>query len=251
MQDTPTRRIAMWSGPRNLSTAMMRSFAARPDCAAVDEPFYAPFLAATGLDHPMRDTILAAHESDPAKVATFCRGPAPGGAPVFYQKHMTHHMLPAFDLSFMDEVTNAFLIRDPARVVASYEVKRERPTFEDLGFVRQSELFERVADRLGAVPPVVDSLAVLADPRGTLTALCAALGLSFDAAMLTWAAGPHAEDGAWAPHWYGAVFRSTGFASPNLAEPQLSDHGRRLADEAAPYYERLARHALGPAPETT
>ena len=124
-----TVRIAMWSGPRNLSTAMMRAFASRADCGVVDEPFYAPFLAASGLDHPMREAILDRHEADPARVAAACRGPAPGGEPLFYQKHMTHHMLPGFDLSFMEAARNAFLIRDPARVVASYEAKREQPTF--------------------------------------------------------------------------------------------------------------------------
>ena len=240
----PTVRIAMWSGPRNLSTAMMRAFGARADCAVVDEPFYAPFLAATGLDHPMREEILARHENDPEAVAALCRGPAPGGAALFYQKQMTHHMLPAFDLAFMDDVRNAFLIRDPARVVASYEVKREEPTFEDLGFVRQRELFERVAEQLGEAPPVIDSHAVLSDPRRTLGALCGALGIPFDEKMLSWTEGPHPEDGVWGPHWYGSVYRSTGFGEPNLAVPVLSDHGRALAERAAPYYETLARYAL-------
>ena len=244
-----TVRIAMWSGPRNLSTAMMRAFASRADCGVVDEPFYAPFLAASGLDHPMSEAILARHEADPARVAAACRGPAPGGEPLFYQKHMTHHMLPGFDLSFMEAARNAFLIRDPARVVASYEAKREQPTFEDLGFERQAELFERESDRLGKAPPVVDSLAIATAPEATLRALCEALDISFDAAMLSWPAGPRPEDGAWGPHWYNAIYGSTGFTPPNSAPPRLSDHGRRLAERAEPLYAALARHALAATPD--
>lgn len=244
MTDDTTVRIAMWSGPRNLSTAMMRAFASRADCGVVDEPFYSPFLAASGLDHPMRAEILARHECDPDKVAAACSGPAPGGEPLFYQKHMTHHMLPGFDLSFMNAARNAFLIREPARVVASYEVKREHPTFEDLGFERQAELFEREADRLGNAPPVVDSAAIASAPEATLRALCAALGIAFDPAMLSWPPGPRPEDGAWGPHWYNAIYGSTRFEAPNLAPPALSEHGRRLAEQAAPFYDALARHAL-------
>ncbi len=239
-----TVRIAMWSGPRNLSTAMMRAFGARADCAVWDEPFYAPFLMASGLDHPLREAILSRHECDPAKVAAACGGPAPGGARLFYQKHMTHHMLPQFDLSFMARARNAFLIREPARVVASYEVKREDPTFEDLGFERQQALFLREADRLGRAPPVVDSLRIATAPEATLRALCAALDIAFDRAMLSWEPGPRPQDGAWGPHWYNAIYASSGFAAPNLTPPNLSAHGRRLAERAQPFYDSLARHAI-------
>lgn len=243
-QDDETVRIAMWSGPRNLSTAMMRSFGARADTAVWDEPFYAAYLAITGLDHPMREEIIAAHEADPQTVARACAGAAPGGAPIFYQKHMTHHMLDGMDLSWTAAVRNAFLIRDPALVAASYEAKRERATLEDLGLRRQVELFEAEADRLGKAPPVVDARDIAADPERTLSALCAALGIPFDRAMLSWEAGPRPEDGVWAAHWYGSVIASTGFSPPRAEAPPMTDHAKALAEAGRPYYERLAPHAL-------
>jgi len=241
-----TVRIAMWSGPRNISTAMMRSFENRPDCAVVDEPFYAAYLAETGIDHPMRDEVMAAQPRDWRVVAGSLTGAAPDGAPIFYQKHMTHHMIPGFGLDWSAACLNVFLIRDPARVLASYVQKRADVLLEDIGVVRQRELFEREADRLGRAPVVVDGADVLADPRGTLTALCAALHIPFRAEMLAWPAGRRESDGVWAPAWYQAVEASTGFAAPETREPPaLNDHLRRLADAAGPHYEALARHRIG------
>lgn len=239
-------RLCMWSGPRNISTAMMRSFENRPDCAVSDEPFYAAYLAETGLDHPMRSEILTSQPTDWRVVATALAGPAPGGAAVWYQKHMTHHMLDGFGLDWADGAVNAFLIRDPARVLASYVVKRGEVTLADIGVERQRELFEREADRLGAPPPVVEGRDVLSDPAGTLGRLCAALGIAFDAAMLAWPAGPRASDGVWAPAWYDAVERSTGFGPPpdETTPPALSDDLRRIAEAARPHYERLAAFRL-------
>lgn len=238
-----TLRIAMWSGPRNISTAMMRSFENRPDTVVVDEPFYAAYLAATGLDHPMREEVLASQSTDWAAVAAAMAGDAP--APVFYQKHMTHHMLPGVDLSWTRACTNAFLIRDPAAVLASYVRKRGEVTLADIGVERQGELFDRECDRLGRSPPVVEGADVLADPRAALAALCGALGLPFSDHMLTWPAGPRDSDGVWAPAWYDAVERSTGFAPPAAeAVTDLPDSLRRIADQARPLYERLAAHKL-------
>jgi Sulfotransferase domain len=239
-----TLRIAMWSGPRNLSTALMYSFAARGDCAAWDEPFYAAYLAATGLEHPMRAEVIAGGDPDPARVAAACAGPAPGGQPVFYQKHMTHHMIPGVPLGFMAACTNVFLIRHPARVIASYTAKREAPTLDDLGFPQQAALFDREADRLGRAPLVIDSADIRADPRAALTRLCAALGLPFTAAMLAWPAGPKPFDGAWAPHWYPAVHRSTGFDAAEGPLPDTGSDQRPLLAAALPVYERLRAHAL-------
>ncbi|TVQ35574.1 MAG: HAD family hydrolase [Geminicoccaceae bacterium] len=233
----------MWSGPRNLSTAMMRSFENRADCVVWDEPFYAPYLLLTGIDHPLRAATLAAWENDAAVVAERCIGPIPEGAAVFYQKHMTHHMVDGVPLDWMDHVTNAFLIRRPEAVVASYEAKRAELTLADLGFWEQRRLFERVADRLGAAPPVVDADDVRRAPEATLRALCAALGIAFDAAMLAWPSGPRASDGPWAAHWYDSVQRSTGFTPPDPPK-QLSAERQRLADDALPHYEALAAFAL-------
>ena len=241
----PTR-IARWSGPRNISTAMMRSFENRPDCAVVDEPFYAAYLAETGLVHPMLDDVLASQSQDWRVVADSLVGEAPGGAPVFYQKHMTHHMLPDFGLEWSAACTNAFLIRDPAQVLASYVQKRAEVTLGDIGVVRQRELFEREADRLGHAPVVVEGADVLADPAAVLSALCAALGIPFRPEMLAWPAGSRASDGVWAPAWYSAVEASTGFAAPEKRSPPvLDDHLRRLAGLARPHYEALARHKIG------
>ncbi|MEM8551284.1 MAG: HAD family hydrolase [Pseudomonadota bacterium] len=237
-------RIAMWSGPRNLSTALMRSFAERDDCAVWDEPFYAAYLAETGLDHPMRAAILEAHESDPSAVAAACCADPPGAAPVLYQKHMTHHMVNGFPTGWTAHVRQAFLIRDPAQVAASYEVKREFPTLGDLGFESQKRLFDEEADRTGRAPPVVDSARLAAEPERVLSALCERLGISFTKAMLSWSAGRHPSYGIWAAHWYGAVERSTGFRPQPDSRTPVSDHARRLADEARPYYEHLARHVL-------
>ena len=236
--------IAMWSGPRNLSTALMYAFAARGDCAVWDEPFYAAYLAATGIDHPMAAQVIAAHDADPARVAAACAAPAPDGRPLFYQKHMTMHMIPAFDRGFLSACTNAFLIRHPARVIDSYMRKRENPTLDDLGFLQQAALFDQVADRLGHAPPVIDSADIRADPARALGALCGALGIPFTDRMLRWPAGPKPFDGAWAPHWYNAVHASTGFDDPEGPLPALSATAARLCDLALPHYERLAVHRL-------
>lgn len=236
--------IAMWSGPRNLSTAMMYAFAARGDCAVWDEPFYAAYLKATGIDHPMRDEVIAGGEADPARVAAACRAPSREGRPLFYQKHMTLHMIPGFDRSFMRACTNVFLIRHPARVVASYARKREGPSLADIGFVQQAELFDEVAGWLGRAPIVVDSADIRADPRGMLSRLCAALTIPFDEGMLSWPRGPKPYDGPWAPHWYNAVHASTGFEEPEGALPPLSADYQRLTDAALPYYDRLAGFRL-------
>lgn len=236
----------MWSGPRNLSTAMMYAFGARADCVAVDEPFYAAYLAATGLDHPMRAEIIAAQPTDPAEVARQMSGPVPGGKAVFYQKHMTHHMLPSVPRDWMRDCVNVFLIRHPARVVASYAQKREHPVLADLGFVQQAELFDQVAEWSGAPPLVIDSFDIRANPEAALRALCAAIGLGFDPAMLRWPAGGSRFDGVWARHWYGAVHRSTGFAEPEAPLPELSGEAAALAKAALPFYNRLRAVAIRP-----
>ena len=239
-------RMAMWSGPRNLSTALMYAFGNRGDCACWDEPFYACYLAQSGIDHPLRDEVIAAGEPAFDRVVASCLGPVPGGKPLFYQKHMTHHMLPELDRSFAYDLTNAFLIRSPERVLASYARKRENATLRDIGFVEQCEIFDMVADRLGAAPPVVDADDLLANPRRTLARLCADLGIGFSEAMLSWPAGPRSYDGVWARHWYGAVHRSTGFADPPADPPELPPDLRRLADAARPSYEHMRQFSLKP-----
>lgn len=226
-------RIAMWSGPRNLSTAMMYSFGARRDCAVWDEPFYAAYLAATGIEHPLREEVLATGETDPAKVAERCKGPIPNGKEHFYMKHMPHHMVDGFPLDWTAGCVNIHLIRHPARVVASYAVKRESVTLDDIGFRQQTALYARIGGL------VVDSADIRANPRKMLGKLCAEIGLPFDEAMLSWPPGGHPADGVWAAHWYGAVHRSTGFAGPEGPMPELGGSAASLAAAALPFYREL------------
>ena len=177
-------------------------------------------------------------------VAATCLGPIPHARSLFYQKHMTLHMIPGFDRGFMRGLTNVFLIRHPARVVASYAQKRESPTLTDIGFVQQAEVFDQVADWLGHPPIVVAAEDVRANPAGTLDRLCAGLGISFEHCMLSWAKGPKPFDGVWAPHWYNAVHASSGFGEPEGPLPVLKDDFARLVDRAMPGFERLARYAI-------
>ncbi len=237
-------RIAMWSGPRNLSTALMRAFGNRLDCAVSDEPFYAAYLKLSGAEHPMRDAVLEHHETDWRKVAVAVAGTPPGGKKLWYQKHMTHHMLPEIGRDWMRACRHAFLIRHPARVLASYAAKREAVTFADTGFAEQEALFKEAAEIGGEPPPVIDADALLADPPRVLRAFCDALAIPFTERMLSWPAGPRGTDGVWAAHWYDAVNRSTGFGParpmPALYDPKLQS----LEAKALPIYERLAKHAL-------
>lgn len=211
---------------------MMYSFGNRADFAAWDEPFYPAYLAASGIDHPMRDVVLQG-ETDATRVATLCAGPVPGDKPHWYMKHMGFHMLEGFPLEWAETCVNVHLIRHPARVVASYVAKRENPTLRDIGFQQQVQMYERFPG------PVIDSADIRDDPEGMLRRLCDAVGLAFDPAMLHWPAGPKPFDGCWAPHWYGSVHRSTGFAGPEGPLPVLDGEAGALVEAAMPYYARL------------
>lgn len=237
-------RIAMWSGPRNISTAMMRAFGNRPDTHVVDEPFYAAYLDMTGIDHPMRSEVIAAGETDWRKVVEGLTGPLAPGKRVLYQKHMTHHMLPEIGTDWIDGMENAFLIRRPENVLASYVRKREAVNFDDIGFQRQGELFDRVADRLGEAPPVVDAHDILSDPCGVLTVLCERFGVAFSDTMLAWPRGFRPTDGVWGAHWYETVAASAGFGPPGPPVHDLPPHLLPIAEKARPVYERLAEYRI-------
>jgi hypothetical protein len=234
-----TVRIAMWSGPRNISTAMLRSFGSRPDTAVTDEPLYAHYLQVTGLAHPGRDEVIAAHEPDWRKVAATLTGPVPDGRAIWYQKHMAHHLLPMIERGWLDALTHAFLIREPDEMVASLLRTFPDAGLADTGLPQQCEIFDRVAERRGRAPPVVLASDVLKNPRAQLEALCGALGIPFLDAMLSWPPGRRDTDGAWAPHWYAAVEASTGFEPFRRRHVELTDGQARLVDECLPWYEKL------------
>lgn len=235
-------RIAVWSGPRSLSTAMMRAWGSRPDTVVVDEPFYAYYLHATGKVHPMRAEVLASQPTAWQEVVA--RLGRRAGAGIQMEKHMAHHLLPEVDRSWLDDVRNVLLVRDPVEVLSSYADRHEEVTLDDLGLPQQVALFEELTARTGAPPPVLDVADLQAHPRAALTALCAAVAVPFDERMLRWEPGPRATDGVWAPHWYEAVLRSTGFATPTGTRRRLPPALAALAEEAAPLFARLRAHRL-------
>lgn len=237
-------RIAMWSGPRNISTALMRSWEQRPDTYVCDEPLYAHYLKVTGVDHPARDEIIAHHESDWRKVATWLTGPIPNGRSVFYQKHMAHHLLPEISRDWLGMLTHCFLIRDPREMLASLLRVYPAAGLPDTGLPQQAELFQCECERLGHAPPVLDARDVLLAPRAALSRLCERLSLSFHDDMLRWPPGRRETDGIWAPHWYAAVEQSTGF-EPYRARTELpgSEHAS-LLDDCTRLYETMYQHRL-------
>lgn len=236
-------RVAMWSGPRNISTAMMRAWENRPDTVVVDEPFYAAYLARTGLDHPAREEVVASQPTDVDAVVEGLRAPLPPGRTVHYAKHMTHHLAPGQDLTWVADFRNVLLVRDPAEVVSSYVKSREACEPEDIGLLQQVVLLDAL-EAAGQEPPVVDAADFLRDPEGHLRWLCDWLGIPFTERMLAWPAGPRDSDGVWAPHWYDAVWASTGFAPYRPREVDLDAHDAAVAEACRPAYERLRQRRL-------
>jgi hypothetical protein len=237
-------RIAMWSGPRNISTAMMRAWENREDCAVSDEPLYAAYLANTGLDHPGRDEVIAAGDTDWRRVVDALLGPSPGGAPIWYQKHMSHHLSAEMDLDWVLALRNVFLIRDPSEVVASYLKSRATVAPDDIGLPQQARLFDFLRERTGETPTVIDAGDFLRAPEAHLRALCAELGIDFTPRMLSWPAGPRDSDGVWAPYWYDAVWASTGFEPWRAREMALSGEAAGVAAVCRPIYDTLRVHRM-------
>jgi Sulfotransferase domain len=230
----------MWSGPRTVSTAMMRAWENRPDTVVFDEPLYAFYLASTGLDHPGRDAVIASQPTSwQAVLSALADDPLPPGVTIGYAKHMTHHVLPSVDLAAFAPFRHAFLIRDPRSLLASYARVRSAPTLSDLGLRQQAWLFEEFGG------PVIDSADLLAAPEAGLRALCAALGVPFSASMLSWPAGGRVTDGVWAPYWYDSVWRSTGFTQvPPGPSAGLAPSLEPLLEQCLPYYERLSENKI-------
>jgi hypothetical protein len=234
-------RVAMWSGPRNISTALLRAWGSRPDTFVCDEPLYSHYLAnsAAGADHPARDEIIRRHERDWRKVATWLTGPVPGGRSIFYQKHMAHHLLPGIERGWLRCLTHAFLIRAPREMLLSLSKVLPDPNLDDTGLPQQVELFEWTRARTGVAPPVLDARDVLEHPRELLTLLCGRLGVPFHDAMLRWEPGPRPSDGVWGPHWYGAAYESTGFETYRPREEPLPASLHGVLEQCLPLYERL------------
>lgn len=235
----------MWSGPRNISTAMMRSWGNRPDTFVCDEPFYAHYLQATRRAHPGADEVIANGETDWRKVVARLSGDVPDGKRIFYQKQMTHHLLPGIDRAWLSDVTSCFLIRDPAEVIASYIKKNNEPAEEDIGFGQQAEIFDWVRGHTGAIPPVIDARDVLENPERILRLLCGKVGVEFMEEMLSWPPGLRETDGIWAKHWYGEVEKSTGFRKPphKEAEP-VPERLRSVYERSHECYARLHQYRL-------
>jgi Sulfotransferase domain len=234
----PVTRLAVWSGPRTISTALMRSWENRPDTIVIDEPLYAHYLNATGLDHPGRDEVIGAGETDWRNVVATLLGPVPDGTGVFYQKHMAHHLLPGMDRGWVTDLTNVLLIRDPREVVASYVRSRTAVSADDLGLPQQIRLYDELA-AAGAPPPVIDARDFLLDPESYLRTMCRHVGVDFTSRMLAWPPGRRDTDGVWGRYWYDAVWRSTGFAEYRPRDPQLDGHAATVAEVCRPLYERL------------
>jgi hypothetical protein len=242
---TPTPlRIAVWSGPRNISTAMMRAWGNRPDTFVCDEPLYSHYLRVTGLPHPGADEVIAHHESDWRKVVAWLTEAVPKGKPIFYQKHMTHHLLPEIDRSWLGRVTNCFLIRHPQEVITSYIAKNNDPTVEDVGFIQQAEIFEWVHTETGNVPPVLDAEEIQESPRRMLGLMCEALGVEFSEAMLSWPPGLRPTDGIWARHWYKEVESSTSFRPYKPKPEAVPERLRDVYEQSLEFYEQLHQHRL-------
>jgi hypothetical protein len=242
-QQVPVR-IAMWSGPRNISTAMMRAWGNRADTFVIDEPFYAYYLRATGKEHPGADEVIASRETDWLRVIAQLTGAIPNGKRVFFQKQMAHHLLPEVDREWLGAVANCFLIRDPREVIASYIKKREDPVLPDLGFIQQAEIFDFVRIRMNSVPPVVDAKDVLENPERTLRLLCDAVGVEFSETMLSWPSGLRETDGVWARHWYGEVAKTTSFQPYRPSHTKVPAHLREIHDRCRACYDRLYEHRL-------
>jgi hypothetical protein len=234
-------RIAMWSGPRTISTALMRAWENRRDTVVVDEPLYAFYLSHTTVDHPGRAEIIASQPADWRTVLhRLTREPLTAGRTIFYQKHMTHHLLPSVDRAQLRPLRHAFLIRSPPELLASYARVRATPTLDDLGMRQQAEIFRAFGG------PVVDARDILERPEPVLRALCAALGVPFEEAMLSWPPGPRDTDGVWAPYWYDSVWRSTGFGPYRPPSQPLAPHLVPLLKECQRCYDELAAHRIAP-----
>lgn len=234
-------RICLWSGPRNVSTALMYAFAQRADTRVVDEPLYAHYLRVSGAKHPGWETVLAGQDNDGARVIRdVVLGPSE--RPVLFMKQMAHHLVD-LDLSFLDRTCNVILTREPADMLRSLVHQVPEPKLWDTGLGMQRDLLLMLRGR-GQNPPVLDARELLTDPESVLRQLCTHLGIAFEPGMLAWSEGGIAEDGVWAPHWYHNVHRSTGFQPYRDKPGTVPEALRDVLAECQPCYDVLYANAL-------
>ena len=235
------KRIHLISTPRNVSTALMYSFAQRPDTVVVDEPLYAHYLVETGIDHPGREEVLQSQENDPQKVlknvifGTYDKE-------VLFLKNMAKHLV-NLDVQFLNDLTNIIFIRNPKQILASFAKVQEKPTLQEIGTIKQLELFEQLK-KSGNQPIILDSGALLNNPKVVLSKVCEAAGIPFYEAMLSWEAGPRPEDGVWAPYWYKNVHQTTGFKVQKTSSRELPEYLKPMYQGLKPYYDQLAAYAI-------
>lgn len=235
----------MWSGPRNISTAMMRSWENREDTVVIDEPLYGPYLYKTQNKHPMFTEIIKSQGHDEDRIiADLTQQDLPNNSSIYYQKHMSHHILEGMDVSWIKQLTNVFLIRDPRYVLSSYLRKHNNPTPENLGYPQQLMLFNYVKENLGYTPIVMESKDILKNPEEMMKLLCEKLTIPFDNSMLTWPKGYRDSDGIWAPHWYNRVIESTGFSKYKPKDINLDSKTELITKKCMPYYLELSKYAL-------
>lgn len=233
--------VCLWSGPRNISTALMYSFAERDDTTVVDEPLYGHFLRVSGAAHPGRDEVIAAVNCDGRQVVDELLSESSGSPEVLFVKLMAHHFVDLDD-QFLKRTLNIFLIRDPKEMLPSLTIQLPRAKLEDTGLKMQWQLF-KMLDDCGQTPAVIDSRELLLDPAGVLRKLCDSLEIEYTDNMLTWQSGPRKEDGVWAPYWYHAVHKSTGFSN-YVAKKDFPAHLEPLLAECKPWYDKLYKRAI-------
>lgn len=243
MTTKPLLRLAVWSGPRNISTAMMRSWENRSDTCVVDEPLYAHYLKSTGIDHPMAEAVIASQSTNWQGVTHELTLHAKAGYRIYYQKHISTHLLQHMDLQWCKLLINCLLIREPEKVVASYARKRVNLQARDLGYDQLLQVYEYLRT-LGQTPIVIDTDRFLQDPQTQLETWCARLDIPFDNAMLNWPPGTRNTDGVWAAHWYDAVEKSTGFAPHSEVRPKLNARQQAVASQCRAAYDKMLDLAL-------
>ncbi|HSL31092.1 MAG TPA: hypothetical protein VK900_17965 [Anaerolineales bacterium] len=236
-------RICLWSGPRNISTALMYSFAQRDDTVVYDEPLYAHYLSKTPAReyHPGAEEVIATMENDGEKVVhDLILGDQP--RPVAFFKHMTHHLID-LDRGFLAETVNVLLTRDPVDMLPSFASQIENLSLRDVGYKYHTELLSQLRS-MGQDPPVLDSKQILLNPKKVLGKLCERIGIPFQEAMLSWKAGARPEDGSWAKYWYKSVHQSTGFGKYIQKFEPFPEALKPLLEECKPYYEQLSAVAI-------